>query len=162
MKSIYQLTVEAQELASILSEGEITEEIENVLIINQNELQTKAINYAYVIKSFEDDTQAINEEIKRLQGLKKNREGAIQRMKDAMIQAMDVYGLEKVESPTLKISLRNNPVSVQLVNEYQIPDQFKKEKVTVSIDKTAIKKAIESGEEVPGATLERSKGISIK
>jgi len=45
MSSIYQLTREAQELASLLSEGEITPELETSLIINQTELQTKAINY---------------------------------------------------------------------------------------------------------------------
>ena len=162
MASIYELTVEAQKLASILSEGELTEEIENSLAINQNELQQKAIDYGYVIKSFESDINAIDSEIKRLQGLKTARNNAIKRMKDSVLEAMQIYGIEKVESPTLKLSIRNNPESVNLVNEYQIPDKFKKEKVTVTISKSEIKKALQDGEDVPGATLERSQTIQIK
>jgi len=162
MKSLFKISEEATQLASALIEGELTLEMEKALTINQNELQEKSINYGYAIKSLESDVDVIDSEIKRLQDLKKTRENAVQRMKDSMIQAMQVYNIEKVESPTLKISLRNNPVSVHLLNEYQIPDDFKKEKVTISIDKVAIKKAIEAGEQVPGATLIRSKKISIK
>ncbi len=37
-----------------LEEGELTPEMELALHINQSELQEKAINYAYAIKSIED------------------------------------------------------------------------------------------------------------
>lgn len=162
MSSIYQLTVEAQQIASLLSEYELTEEIEKVLSINQNELQKKAIDYGYVIKSFESDVSTIDEEIKRLQALKSIRNNAIDRMKYALLEAMNVYGIEKVESPTMKLSIRNNPESVNIVNEYQIPKGFFKEKVTLSIDKTAIKNCIKEGSDVPGATLVRNQSIQIK
>lgn len=162
MNSIYQLTTEAKELASLLSEGEITPEIENALVINQAELQTKALNYAYVVKSFENDVESIESEIKRLQALKTSRNNAIERMKSAVLEAMEVYGIEKIESPTLNLSVRLNPESVDIVNEYQVPEIYRKEKVTVSIDKTAIKEAIKSVLEVPGAVLDRKKRLEIK
>ena len=162
MSSIYQLTREAQELASLLSEGEITPELETSLIINQTELQTKAINYGYVIKSFESDIDTIDSEIKRLQGLKKVRDNAITRMKSALLEAMEVYGIEKVESPTLTLSIRNNPESVEVLNEIQIDRKFWNEKIVCSLDKTAIKKSIQSGESVEGAILIRTKSIQIK
>jgi hypothetical protein len=43
MKSLYNITTEAIELASALEEGEFTPEMETALAINQNELQEKAI-----------------------------------------------------------------------------------------------------------------------
>jgi hypothetical protein len=162
MNSIYQLTTEAKELASLLSEGEITPEIENALVINQTDLQTKALNYGYVVKSFQDDVEAIEAEIKRLQGLKTTRSNAIERMKSAVLEAMQVYGIEKIESPTLKLSVRNNPESVDILNEYQVPDIYRKEKITVSIDKDLIKEDLKSGLEVPGAVLKRTKSLTIK
>ena len=162
MSSIYQLTTEAKQLASILSEGELTEDIENALEINQNELQKKAIDYGYVMKSFESDIDAIDEEIKRLQALKSVRKNGIDRMKSALLEAMQVYDIQKVETPTMKISIRNNPESVELVNEYQVPDKFRKQKVTETIDKTGIKNALKNGEEVPGAVLVRNQSIQIK
>ena len=162
MSSIYQLTREAQELASLLSEGEITPELETSLIINQTELQTKAINYSYVIKSFEADIDTIDSEIKRLQGLKKVRDNGITRMKSALLEAMQVYGIEKVTSPTLTLSIRNNPESVEVLNEIQIDRKYWNEKIVWSLDKAAVKKAIQSGESVEGCVLIRTQSIQIK
>lgn len=162
MSSIYQLTAEATQLASLLSEGEITPEIENALVINQNEIQKKAIDYGYVVKSFESDIDTIDAEIKRLQALKSIRMNAIDRMKKAVLEAMQVYGIEKVETATMKLAVRNNPESVEIVNEYQIPDFFRKKKVTESIDKVSIKKAIQEGQDVPGALLVKNQSLTIK
>lgn len=162
MKSLFQISNEASLLASALIEGELSEELENALIINQTELQEKAINYGYVIKSIESDVDIIEAEIKRLQALKTSRSNAIERMKEAVLKAMDIYGIQKVESPTLKLSIRNNAPSVEVLNEYQIPDSYKKTKVKTTIFKTAIKKDIESGLEVPGAVLTRKTSLQIK
>lgn len=162
MNTLFKITEQARELSQALIEGELTPEMESALIINQNELQEKSINYAYAIRSIEYDLEAIDSEIKRLQALKTSRTNAIERMKSAVLDAMDIYGIDKIETPTMKLSVRLNNPSVELVNEYQIPDIFKKEKVTVSIDKTAIKEAIESGLEVQGAVLNRKKRLEIK
>ena len=162
MKSLYQISSEAQSLASALIEGELTPEMEKALAINQTELQEKAINYGYVVKSIEGDVSIIEEEIKRLTALKKAKNGVIDRMKQSVLDAMVIYGIEKVTSPTLNLAVRFNPESVDLVNEYQIPDCYKKEKVTVSIDKTLIKEDLKSGLEVPGAVLKRGTRLEIK
>lgn len=162
MKSLFNITSEARELASALIEGELNEELENALVINQNELQEKSINYAWAIKSIESDIDTIDAEIERLKALKSSRTNAIERMKSAVLEALTIYGIEKVTSPTLNLSVRINPESVDIVSEYQVPDIYRKEKVTVSIDKTAIKEAIKSGLEVPGAVLDRKKRLEIK
>lgn len=161
MKSLYVISQEAIDLASKLEEGEFTPEMESSLIINQTELQEKAINYGYVIKSFESDVSVIDEEIKRLQAIKKAKSGAIDRMKESVLNAMNIYGIQKVESPTLNLSIRKSK-SVDIIFEGVIDDKFKKEKITVSIDKTAIKKAIESGETVEGAVIKENDNLQIK
>jgi hypothetical protein len=162
MKSIYQITNEYQNLASQLAEGELTPELESHLLISQSELQNKAIGYGYVIKSFESDIYTIDSEIKRLQGLKKVRDNGITRMKSALLEAMQVYGIEKVASPTLTLSIRNNPESVEVLNEIQVDRRYWNEKVVWSLDKVAVKKAIQSGEAVEGCVLIRTQSIQIK
>lgn len=162
MKSLFNITAEAQKLASALIEGELSEEMENALVINQNDLQEKAINYGYAIKSIEADIDTIDAEIERLKALKSSRTNAIERMKQAVLDALTIYGIEKVTSPTLNLSVRLNPESVEIINEYQVPDIYRKEKVTVTIDKTTIKEDIKSGLEVPGAVLVRKKRLEIK
>ena len=161
MKSLFNITAEALNLASALEEGEITPELENSLIINQTELQEKAINYAYVIRTVEIDVSAIDEEIKRLQSIKKAKTNVIDRMKESVVTAMGIYGIEKVSTPTLSLSLRKSE-SIEIVNESQIPDGFKTKKITLSPDKTRIKQAIKDGDEVQGAVLSINYNLQIK
>ncbi len=160
-KSIYQISREAMEIASQLEEGEFTPEMETALAINQSELQEKAINYAYAIKSMENDVTAINEEIKRIQAIKTAKSNAIDRMKEAVSNAMQVYGIDKVTSPTLNLSFRRSEsVEVDLVEA--LSNDFKITKTTVTADKVAIKQAIKQGENITGARLVEKLNLQIK
>jgi len=47
--NLYQITQEAQYLAALLETEELTPELEAELLINQEQLQSKGINYAKVI-----------------------------------------------------------------------------------------------------------------
>jgi sugar-specific transcriptional regulator TrmB len=161
LKSLYQISREAQEIASQLEEGELTPELENALVITQNELQNKAINYGFAIKSVEDDVTAIQEEIKRLQGLKSVKEHAIDRMKEAISTAMITFGIEKVSSPTLSLSFRKSE-AIEIDSMEQLPSIYVTEKVTVSADKTRIKQAIKAGANITGARLVINQNLQIK
>jgi hypothetical protein len=160
-KSLFNISKEAIELASLLEEGEYTPEIEQALAINQNELQEKAINYGYVVKSLESDVSAIDEEIKRLRSLKEAKTNAIDRMKSSVLNAMQIYGLKKIESPTLNVSIRESE-SVEVHSLEQLPDTFKTTKVTVSADKVSIKKAIKDGVNIEGAVIVTNSNLQIK
>jgi len=161
MKSIYQLTTEALEIASLLEENELTPEIEQALVINQDELKEKALNYAYVIRTFEDDVTAIENEIKRLRALKEAKTNSIERLRESISTAMNIYGIEKVESPLLKLSFRKSE-AVEITNEEVLPMSFKTEKVTYTPNKVKIKEAIKNGETVFGAILQINSNLQIK
>jgi hypothetical protein len=161
MKSIYQLTTEALEIASLLEENELTPEIEQALVINQDELKEKALNYAYVIRTFEDDVTAIENEIKRLRALKEAKTNSIERLRESISTAMNIYGIEKVESPLLKLSFRKSE-AVEITNEEVLPMSFKTEKVTYTPNKVKIKEAIKNGETVFGAILQINYNLQIK
>jgi hypothetical protein len=162
MNNLFQITAKARELSLALESGELTEELENELVINQTELQEKAINYGYVVRSLESDVSIIDEEMKRLAALKKAKNGAIDRMKESVLNAMLIYGIEKVTSPTLNLSVRNNPESVDIPMTELLDEKFLVTKTTVAPDKVAIKKAIQNGENVEGATLVRTQSLVIK
>jgi hypothetical protein len=162
MNNLFQITAKARELSLALESGELTEELENELVINQTELQEKAINYGSAMRSLESDVSIIDEEIKRLTALKKAKTGAIDRMKESVLNAMLIYGIEKVASPTLNLSVRNNPESVDIPMTELLDAKFLVTKTTVSPDKVAIKKAIQNGENVEGATLVRTQSLLIK
>ena len=139
--------------------GELSPELSQALAINETELKEKAINYGYVIRSFEYENDIIDAEIKRLKALKEQKEKAIQKLKDAVSDAMNLYGIEKVESPALKLSFRKSE-SVEISEN--LDKRFMIEKVTLQPDKVAIKEAIKKGEQVDGAVLIINQNLQIK
>lgn len=148
-------------LANQLSDGEVTPELEESLKINESQLQEKAVNYGYVIKQLGHEVNAVNEEIKRLTDIKKRNEKAIERMETAISNAMQLYGIEKVDSSFLKLSFRKSE-SVEIVNEAQLAPEYLTTKTTTAPNKTAIKAAIQSGEVVEGAVLSTNFNLQIK
>lgn len=139
--------------------GELSPELSQALAINETELKEKAINYGYVIRSFEYENDIIDAEIKRLKALKEQKEKAIQKLKDAVSDAMNLYGIEKVESPALKLSFRKSE-SIEISEN--LDKRFMIEKVTLQPDKVAIKEAIKKGEQVDGAVLIINQNLQIK
>ena len=163
MSNIYQITGEYQNLVRILTEneGELTSELETALAINKDELQAKGINYAFVIKTIESEIDIIDAEIKRLQGLKKVRVNATDRLKDTLTKAMELYEIDELKTPIIKINFRKSE-SVEITDQTQLPPEYfmvKMEKVPMKIE---IKKALKEGVEVPGAYLSINQNIQIK
>ena len=144
-----------------LETGEIKPEIMQQLSISRNELETKAVDYGYVIKAFDDEIDIIEREIERLEErkayVKKNKE----RMKNIVSSAMEEFGINKIKSETLQLSFRKSE-SVDIFDESLIDDKFKKVKTEISLDKTAIKNAIKNGEDVQGAKIVEKNNLQIK
>ena len=94
-----------------LTDGEVTDEQYNALIIKQEELKTKLDAYVKAIKSWEADEKALKEEKKRFndrQNVFKNR---IERLKAAALQAVLNFGEQGksnmfVELPTCRLFSR--------------------------------------------------------
>jgi hypothetical protein len=159
MKSMYQISSEALNIASALEDGELSPELELSLRINQTELQEKGINYAYVIKESEETIECIDKEIKRLQEAKKVQSNKVERLKETLVNAMNIYGIEKIESALIKISIRKSE-SVEISEG--LPLKYQTVKTVYTPDKTRIKNAIKSGENVLGATLQTNYNLQIK
>ena len=144
-----------------LETGEIKPEIMQQLSISRNELETKAVDYGYVIKAFDDEIDIIDREIERLEErkayVKKNKE----RMKTIVGSAMEEFGINKIKSETLQLSFRKSE-SVEVFDESLVDEKFKKVKTEISLDKTAIKNAIKEGKEVAGASIVERQNLQIK
>lgn len=159
--NLYEITREAQELAFLLETDELTPELEQALVINQDQLQSKAGNYAKVIANIQCDSDAIDAEIRRLKAMKETKDRSINRLKEALRYAMLVSGIDKIESSLFKISLRRSEaVEVDVVEA--LPNAFVNVKNVVTADKLAIKEAIKRGENVIGARIVENFSLQIK
>ena len=161
MANLYEITREALELASLLETDELTPELEAALLINQDQLQSKAGNYAKVIANIQSDSDAIDAEIKRLKSMKDTKDRAVNRLKESLREAMMVSGIDKIESPLFKLSLRRSEaVEVDVVEA--LPNDFVTRKVVVTADKVSIKEAIKRGENITGARIIENFNLQIK
>jgi esterase/lipase len=159
--NLYEITREMLELASLLETEELTPELEAMLVINQEKMEVKVNNYAKVIANIQSDSDAIDQEIKRLKAMKDSKDRAITRLKDAVREAMLVSAIDKIESPLFKLSLRRSEsVEVDIVEA--LPSQFVNIKNVVTADKVAIKEAIKRGENITGARIIENFNLQIK
>ena len=85
-------------------------------------------------------------------------------LKDYLARNMKAAGILKIEADNGSFSARftKNPPRVAIWDEAQIPADFMRTKTTTEPDKTAIKAAIQAGQEVPGAKLEQAESLRIK
>ena len=161
MRAIYHIEQELNEINETLisSGGELSPELEQRLAITQQELETKATNYGFVILKNQSEIDVIDAEIKRLTALKKNLETTNEKLKDAVSFAMQSYGIFEVKTPTLKLSFRQSE-SVQIENESLLDGKYFNYKP--SVDKTAIKNDIKSGLIVNGASIVKKQNLQVK
>lgn len=161
--NIYKIEKEYIEIANRIIDngGAMDEELEKELAINEANLQEKARNYGYVVKTINGEVDIIDIEIKRLTALKNARKNTVNRLKETIKNAMNLYQIDKVETPTLKINFRKSK-SVVVENIEKLDLEFVTVKISKSADKTGIKNAIESGEDVQGATLQENFNLQIK
>lgn len=147
---------------------EETGEIKDVALLEELQqgiettLKEKSADIVKYYKNRDSLVESIDKEIKRLQEMKKIGEKKQDSFKNYIKMCMEKMGVKKIETPNGNISLRKTPESVELIDEEIIPEKFKTTVQLEKISKTDIKKALQEGEEVPGATLKRGMSISIK
>jgi len=96
--------------------------------------------------------EAVKERIEKLsvrRTMFRSRQASI---RDVMMGILQRADLRKIALPEATISITRRGPAVQLIDEALVPDVFCRFKREVS--KTAIKEALNAGEEVPGAVLD--------
>lgn len=161
--TLYGITAELNAILTQLEElgGEITPELEQALAINEENFAAKSEDYGHAILNLKGMAAAAKAEKERLAALQKFYENTYNRLDNALKTAMVATGHDKVETPTMRLSLRRT-TATEVDDLDAVPAEFKTTKVEVVADKTAIKKAIQSGEDVPGAHLVENVSLQIK
>ena len=139
--------------------GEVDQEVQNALMVTQQNLQTKAIDIAYVVKSFDDEIEIYEREIKRLTEIKDQMKKRKEWLKTNLSNAMQEFGVVELKGKTIKLSFRKSE-SVEVDDIDALDDRFKR--IKIEPDKTAIKTALKLGEKVEGARLVENQNLQIK
>lgn len=161
--NLYELSTQYQFLQKELVNDETGEVNENVFAqLNEisASIEEKGVNIVRFIKNLEADCDAIERERKRLQAREKSLNVQIQRLKDYLLFNMQNCEINKISCPEFSISLRQNPESVDVYDEKQVPSRY--HRVTVECNKVKIKEDLKIGIEVPGARLTQTTSVIFR
>jgi Siphovirus Gp157. len=144
-------------------ENEIMPEVAaDTLEAIEGEFELKAVRVAAFAKQMEAEADAIKAAIEGMDKRRKALENRAKWLKDYVKQGMETLGFKKLESPWFVASVQKNPASVDILNAEAIPSEFKHNVIEIRIDKAAIKTALASGQNVPGAKLTNGTRLAIK
>jgi hypothetical protein len=120
----------------------------------------KVDNFCRFLAHLEAQAEFAAHEIERLQKRKAGFLKSLERLEQYAIRVMELLQVRKLDGTTARLSLRTNQPAVAIDNAELLPAQYKTIKQEVCPDKRAIKRALDSGDEVPGAHL-REPSISL-
>lgn len=151
--SLYNITNKFVELMDKAECGELTEEEYNEL--GQElaiQLQQKGSNIIGYTKNIELTVNAMKEEEKRIAENRKSLESKLDKFKQYVKENMERLGITKMDTELGILSVTKNPISVEITNENEVPNEFIQEVITKKIDKTAIKNHFKNTGEIVAGT----------
>lgn len=162
-RSIYNINNSYMELMQRIedAEGIIDDEMSEALAITEKELQTKAVNYGYVMKQLDGEVELIDKEIERLTKMKKVKANTKDRLKTTIAESMQRFGIQRIENQNLTLSFKPSKTLV-IQDEDLVPFEYLKTKEVITIDKAGLKKAVEQGAEYKGIWIQENSHLQIK
>lgn len=167
LPALYTLRQEYVELMTKLADMDLDAQtlkdtIESTGIVES--FQDKAVNVVMVASQFDSHCDAIDAEINRLKALKTKRQNTADKLREYLLNNMMAAQIESIEHPLRSIKIRNNPESVEVFDEKQIPSEFMTWPAMPEPkpNKTLIKTTLKSGQDVPGCKIVRTHSLTIK
>lgn len=165
---LYELTSDFRSFMDAVDNDEIPEEaIADTLECIELAIEDKADNMACLLKNLEAEINAIKAEASRLVERGRAKEKTYNRIKEYLADNLQRVGIDKIETARNKITFRKSE-SVEIGDEDAFIEWAEKERdelLTYSapkVNKTAIKKALKGGEEIPGASIVISQNLQLK
>lgn len=143
-----------------LDEQTLTDTLEAI----GGELETKAMNTAFVVRNLESTAEQIKAHAKAMVERAKAMENRAERIRKYLMDGLELAQRDKVDTPYFRIKIALNPPSVVIADESLIPANYKTDPVPPlpQPDKKLIAAALKDGFEVPGCSLVRGRRLDIK
>jgi hypothetical protein len=151
-KSLYAITDEVKRL-EILLEDECNDQNAEKLASIMSLLQSKTDQCVYFNMEMEDYIELISKRIDELSQVKKTIQTKKQKYEEYVLDCLEKLGVEKIKGELTSISSRKPVKRVVIFDIDQLPAEYVNTKVDVVADKIAIKKDLQVGKEIEGASL---------
>ncbi len=152
-ENLYSLSQEFAVLEDRLieAEGVLDEELEAILDSMNLAITKKVEGIVRWDINLAGDEKAIDDEIARLQAMKRPKTNLRGRLKAYIKECMVDSGIQKKDFGIFSVRIQKNPPSVEVIDEALIPERFI---VTIpesyKVDKKAVLDALKKGEDISG------------
>lgn len=160
--SLYTLT---GDLLKVIDGGMVVDEETGEVLFDSDNLEQLEEDYAEKLegcglycKNLTAEIDALRDEERSLAARRRIKESKLSRMKGYILNSMEATNTERLDTSKVYISTRKSQ-RVVVDDERKIPLQFIK--VTQTVNKADLKKALKSGE-VEGAHIEESVSLQLK
>ena len=166
MASLYEIDSNIQAIIDSIYSGddEVTDADFTALLELKAERTAKLENIALYIKNCDSEAAAIKAEIDNLTARAKRLERKSEGLRGILLNSMIANGDKEISSPRYSAKIRTSKAT-EIIDESLIPDDFVRiitHEPERKPDKTAIKKAILSGQEVAGARVVENQKVNIE
>lgn len=161
MSTLYNIIGEFELLYQLATEEDDEQAFLDTLESLKGDLEVKAGGYVSVINQLAMEVAECDKVMKAFREKKEKRETSIKRMKEALMTAMDVAGVDSLPAGDYTLKIAKNGGLQPLKIDGEVPDNFKK--IIYEDDKDKIRQALNDGEEISFAHLEeRGRHLNIK
>ena len=163
--ALYELAADFRETADRLADMDLDEQtLRDTLESIAFPVEQKAVQVAAFVRNLEATAEQIKQAEKAMADRRKAIESRAAHVREYLLHNMRACGFTHVEHPQFVIAVKQNPESVVIEDERQIPMDYMRqtEPPPPAPDKALIKQAIKDGYEIPGAKLTRTLRLDIK
>ena len=163
--TLYDISDEIQAKCNAITEAGVespeAEELFAELDALYESREDKHESYIHLIRHCETMEKAMRNETRLFMNRARSMANLANRLKSRLMDDMKRHGEVTADAGKFTVRRQLSAIAVRLdVPPEQLPPQF--QKVAVSADKSAIKDALQSGNHVDGAQLERGEHIRIR
>lgn len=126
MSNLFELSADYKKLLDMAEQGVDEETIQDTIesLGLDEDIESKADNYAYILRRLDGNIEMVDKEIKRLQAIKKTHVNTQKRLKDNLFESMKMTKKEKFKTATNNFYIKKNAVSVIVEDDKFIPKRF--------------------------------------
>ena len=165
MPTLYDLSTA---YATLLDQYDATEDEETrTLILDeiadmQGDISEKAEAYARIMRNKQAEADALKAEVDRLNAKRKAAENCVDRLKGALLDAMQIAETDTIPTTIGKWRIQKNPYSCEVVNPDEVPAEYRTPQPDKIERQEMLKHYKETGEIIPGVEFKQTVGIRFR
>jgi len=162
--TLYDLSAEYVHILDLLeAEDADADALESELDRIAGKITHKAEAIAGLVMQLDGMSAMRKAEAKRLRERAEADESHAARLRDYLLRHMRAIGTERIDTARFTVSIRQNPPSVEVLEEMLVPPKWLRVVTTTSVDKRAILEHVKATGEVPdGVEIVRRTRLDIR